>query len=140
MAPKTKYCFVIDENGAVSQKTTFIGYNQDMMKLNFKVFVDIENGEKISSKPNLNWKRDLHGVKIPHREFQYLECDNNEICKQCEISRRKNCFECEVAAACEKCLKRIAQMKNYTTDINKLKQLPENDFGYMLRHYEREID
>ena len=29
-APKVENCFVIDENGIISQKTTFRGYNQNM--------------------------------------------------------------------------------------------------------------
>ena len=94
----------------------------------------------MSSKPKLNWKRDLHGVKVPHRKFQCLECDYDEICEQCEISRRKNCFECKIARACESCLNRITQIKYYTTEINKLKRLPENEFAYMLPHFERELE
>ena len=46
-----------------------------------------------------------------------------------------NCFECEVVKACRNCLKRKTQIKYYSTEINKLKILPENDFGHMLLHY-----
>ena len=48
-----------------------------------------------------------------------------------------NCFECEVVKACRKCLKRITQIKYYSTEINKLKRLSEKEFGYMLPHYTR---
>ena len=40
LAPKIKYCIVIDENGVLSQKTTFKGYDQNMVGLNFKTFSD----------------------------------------------------------------------------------------------------
>ena len=56
------------------------------------------------------------------------------------MSRRKKCFECEKARACEKCSKRKTQIKNQTTEIKKLKQLPEEEFGYMLPHYKRRLD
>ena len=46
LAPKFKYCIVIDKNGILSQKkTTFKGYDQNMVGLNFKDFPDLEKGE-----------------------------------------------------------------------------------------------
>ena len=62
------------------------------MGLNFKNLRDLESGETIPSKSKLNWKRKLHAVKVTHRLFQCLECDNTEICKQCETSCRKKLF------------------------------------------------
>ena len=47
------------------------------------------------------------------------------------------CFECAVIKACRSCLKRITQIKYDSTEINKLKRLPENEFGFMLPHYTR---
>ena len=41
LAPKIKYCIVTDESGVSSQKTTFKGYNQVMMGLNFKNVLDL---------------------------------------------------------------------------------------------------
>ena len=38
LAPNNKYCIVMDETGILSQKTTFKGYDQNMVGLNFKVF------------------------------------------------------------------------------------------------------
>ena len=137
LAPKIKYCIVIDENGILSQKTTFKGYDENMVGLNFKDFLDLERGDTILGKSKLNWKRDLHGVKILHRILQCQQSDNDKICEGCEISPKMNCFECEVEKACRNCLKRITQIKYYSTEINKLKRLPENDFGYMLPHYTR---
>ena len=127
------------ENGLFPQKkTTSNGYNQDILGLNFKNFLDLESGETFSNESKINWERGLLGVKVPHREFQCLECDNSEICKQCEISRRKISSECGIARACE-LLKRITQFKYYTTEFNKLKRLPENQFGYILPQYESDF-
>ena len=88
-------------------------------------------------KSKLNWKRGLHGIKIPHRVFQCSQCDSEKICKHCEISPKVNCFECEIVKACGSCLRRITLIEYYSTEINKLKKLPENEFGYMLPHYTR---
>ena len=94
----------------------------------------------MNGKSKLNWKRNLHGVKVPHRKFQFRECDYSEISRQCEISRRKNCFECEIARACGSYVKRITQAKYYTSEINQLKRLPENEFGYILPQNECDLD
>ena len=76
-----------------------------MVESNFKVFLDLEKVDNILGKSKLNWKKDLHGIKIPHRVFQCPQCDNDKICNQCEISPEMNCFECEVVKACKTCLK-----------------------------------
>ena len=46
-------------------------------------------------------------------------------------------FESEVVKTRKTCLNIISQIKCYSTEINKLKRLPENEFGYMLPHYSR---
>ena len=94
------------------KKTTFKGYDQYLVGLNFKDFLDLKRGDTILGKSKLNWERDLHAVKIPHRVFQCPQCDNDKRCKQCEISPKMNCFECEVVKACRNCLKRISQIKS----------------------------
>ena len=93
---------MIDKNGVLLQKTTFKGFDQNMMGLIFKDFLDLERGITVSSQSKLNWKNDLNGVEVPHKVFQYLECDNNKICKRCEISPNIICFECEAVKACTK--------------------------------------
>ena len=134
-APKIKYCIFIDENGVSSQKTTFKGYDQNIVGLDFKDFVDLERCDTILVTSKLNWNRHLHGIKIPHRVFQCPQCDNDKICKQCEISPKSNCFDFEVVEACKYCLNKMTQIKNYSTEINKVNRLPENEFGYTLPHY-----
>ena len=92
LAPKIKYCIVNDENGILSQKTTFKGYDQYMVELNLRDFFDLERGDTVLVRSKLKWKRDLYGVKIPHRVFHGPQCDNEKICKQCEISSKLNCL------------------------------------------------
>ena len=123
----------------LSQKTTFKGFDQNMVGLNFKDFLDLEIGGTILGKSKLNWKRDLQGVNVPHRITQCPQCDNEKICKECEISPKMNCFECEVAKSCRCCVKRIAQIKYCSTEVIELKRLPENEFGYKLPQNSRMI-
>ena len=85
LAPKTNYCIAIDEYGILSQKTTFKGFDQNMVGLNFKDFLDLEKGDTILGKSKLYWKTNLHGIMIPHRVFRCPQCDNIKICKECEI-------------------------------------------------------
>ena len=78
------------------KKTTFKKYDQNMVGMNFKDFLELENGEMILGKSKLNWKRNLHGVRIPHRVFQCPQCDNDKTCNQCKIKPKMNCFVCEI--------------------------------------------
>ena len=39
LAPKIKFCAVFDKNGILSQKTTFKGYDQNMVGLKFKIIL-----------------------------------------------------------------------------------------------------
>ena len=57
LAPKNKYCIVMNENGILSQKTTFKGYDQNMVGLNFKDFLDLERGDTILGESKLKWKK-----------------------------------------------------------------------------------
>ena len=68
------------------QKTTSNGFDQNLVGLNFKDFFGLERGENLLGKSKLKWRRDLPCVKIRHRVFQCPQCDNDKICKQCEIS------------------------------------------------------
>ena len=113
LALKFKFCNVINKNGVLSleEKTTFRGNDHNMMGLNLKKILDLENAETISRKLKLNWKRGLHGVKIPHRVFQCLKCNNNKICNQCESKPRTICFDCELVKSCEHCIRKKPKLK-----------------------------
>ena len=111
-----------------------------MVGLNFKEFLGSEKSDTILVKTKLNWKRDFHGY-IPHRVFQCPQCDNDKISKQCDMSPKMNCFQCELVKACRNCLNKKTEIKYYSTGINESKKrLPENEFGFMLPHYKRILD
>ena len=49
LAPKVKYCIVIDKNGIIIQKTTFKGINQNINNIPFKNFLDLERGKTLKT-------------------------------------------------------------------------------------------
>ena len=82
-----------------------------MVGLHFEIFLDLERGDTTVAASKLNWKRVLHGIKIPHRVFQCPQCDNDKICEQCKVSPKMNCFECEVAKTFNIWLNKLTQMR-----------------------------
>ena len=54
------------------------------------------------------------------------------MCRSCIIDPKLNCFDCEISRSCDGCLKRITQIKLYSTEINKFKRQPPDKNGYML--------
>ena len=140
LAPKVKYCIVNDENGVLSQKTTFKGFNQNINDITFKDFLDLEKGLTIENRSKLKWKRELAGIKIPHHKLNCELCDENKLCKSCLIKPEMNCFQCELTKSCKDCLNKITRIAEYSVEINKLKRKPENELGYMLPYYQTEDD
>ena len=65
-----------------------------MVWLNFKNSTDLEKGETVLRKSKLNWKRNVFAVRIPQRKLNFLDCDNDKLCKECEIRPNLNFFEC----------------------------------------------
>ena len=138
LAPKVKYCIVIDENGILSQKVTFKGLNQDIRNITFRGFLNLEQGKTLKSISKLKWKRELAGIKIPHRKVGCENCDASKKCVGCEIKPEMNCFISEISKSCQDCSSKITRLEEYSVEINKLKRQPENEFGHMLPYYETE--
>ena len=138
LAPKVKYCIIIDENGILSQKTTFKGYNQNIKNITFEDFLDLEQGKTLKNISKLKWKRELAGIKITHRKPGCENCNESKKCIDCDIKPEMNCFNCEISKSCQDCLSKITRVSEYSVEINKLKRKPENEFGYMLPYYKIE--
>ena len=138
LAPKVKYCIIIDECGVLSQKTTFKGYNQNINNIKFKDFLDLEQGKTLTNISKLKWKRELTGIKIPHRKIGCENCDESKTCESCIENSEMNCFKCEKAKSCKDCLNKITRTAEYSVEVNKLKRKPENELGYMLPYYQTE--
>ena len=78
LAPKIKYCLVINEIGVISQKTTFKGYDNNISRVGFKDLLDLERGKMVRNLSKLNWERELYGVEQPHRSVDCENCQDHE--------------------------------------------------------------
>ena len=84
LAPKIKYCIVIDENGMISQKTTFKGYDQSTVGLNSKEFLDLERVGTILGKS----KQIVHEIYMVLRSLrEYFNAHNVILIKDANIVR-----------------------------------------------------
>ena len=138
LAPKFKNCIVIEENGILSQKATFKGFNQNINNITFEDFLDLERGKTLKNISKLKWKREIAGIKISHRKVGCENCEASKKCVGCEIEPEMICFNCEISKSCKNCLSKITRVAENSVEINKLKRKPENEFGHMLSYYEFE--
>ena len=136
LAPKIKYCLVIDDFGIISAKRTFKGYSEEHRMLKLEEYISLSEGKTVSGRFSIDWTKTFEGIKIPHRKQDCSDCDNEKFCSDCIIKPKKNCFNCEMERSCKSCLDLISQKKTYSTDINMLKRKPPNEYHQMLPYYE----
>ena len=135
LAPKIKYCLVIDDFGIISAKRTFKGYSEEHRLIKLEEYISLSEGRTVSGRFSIDWTKTFEGVKIPHRKQDCSNCKNEKICNDCTKKPKKNCFNCEMEKTCKSCLDLISQKKTYSTDINTLKRKPPNEYHQMLPHY-----
>ena len=135
LAPKIKYCSVIDDFGIITAKRTFKGYSEEHRMIKLEEYISLSEGKTVSGRFSIDWTKTFEGIKIPHRKQDCSDCDNEKICSDCVIKPKMNCFNCEMEKACKSCLDLISQKKTYSTDINMLKRKPPNEYYQMLPHY-----
>ena len=85
LAPKIKYCLVIDDFGIISAKRTFKGYSEEHRMLKLDEYISLSEGKTVSGRFSIDWTKTFEGIKIPHRKQDCSECDNTKICSDCTI-------------------------------------------------------
>ena len=95
----------------------------------------IEHCKTLKIVSKLKWKRELAGIKIPHRKVGCENCDESKKFNDCTLKEEMNCFVFEMIRSCQDCLSKITRTAQFSVESNKLKQQHENDFGYMLPYY-----
>ena len=135
LAPKIKYCSVIDDYGIISAKRTFKGYSEEHRMIKLDEYISLSEGKTVSGRFSIDWSKTFEGIKKPHRKQNCADCDNRRKCSDCVIKPKMNCFNCEMEKACELCLNLISQKKTYSSEINMLKRKPPNEYHQMLPHY-----
>ena len=124
LAPKIKYCLVIDDFDIISAKRTFKGYSEEHRMIKLNEYISLSEGKTVSGTFSIDWTKTFEGIKIPHRKQNCADCDNSKRCSDCVIKPKMNCFNCEIERSCKSCLDLISQKKTYSTDINTLKRKP----------------
>ena len=56
LAPKIKYCLIINKYGVISEKKTFKGFKDVSDKLDRKEYFKMADGDKLVAKVPLSWK------------------------------------------------------------------------------------
>ena len=135
LAPKIKYCLVINDYGINSGKRTSKGYSEEHRLIKLDEYISLSEGKTVSGRFSIDWTKTFGGIKIPHRKQDCAECNNRRKCGDCVTKPKMNCFNCEMERACKTCLDLISQKKTYSTDINMLKRKPPNRYHQMLPHY-----
>ena len=78
LAPKIKYCLVIDDFGVISAKRTFKRYSEEHRMVKLDEFISLSEGNNISGKFSIDWTKTFEGIEIPRRKQDCLECDNGK--------------------------------------------------------------
>ena len=116
LAPKIKYCLIINKYGVISEKKTFKGFTNVSDNLDRKEYFKMADGDKLVAKVPLSWKKSFsQGVVIPHK--------------------MRNCDRCTNEILCDDCDKLVNQKKKFSANLNELKREKPNDLGYMLPKY-----
>ena len=107
LAPKMKYCLVIDIFGVIAAKRVFKGNNEEHRVIRPNEFIWLSEGKTLSGRFSIDWSETFEGIEIPYRKQGFLDCDNGRICSDCEIKPNKNCFNCKLERVCETYLDQI---------------------------------
>ena len=92
LAPKIKYCLVIDDFGISSAKRTFKGYSEEHRMIQLEKYISLSEGKTVSGRFSIDWTKTFEGIKIPHRKQNCADCDVSKRCSDCVIKPKMNCF------------------------------------------------
>ena len=116
LAPKIKYCLIINKYGKVSEKKCFKGFTNVSDKLDRKEYFKMADGDKLQAKVPLSWKKSFsQGVVIPQK--------------------KRNCTNCKEDILYDECDKLVNQRKEISANFNELKREKPNKLGHMLPKY-----
>ena len=116
LAPKIKYCLIINKYGIIDEKKCFKGFKDVSDKLDRKEYFKMADGDNLIAKVPLSWKKSFsQGVIIPHK--------------------MRNCVDCKNDSLCDNCDRLVNQRKEFSANLNELKREKPNDQGYMLPKY-----
>ena len=116
LAPKIKYCLIINKYGIIDEKKRFKGFKDVSDKLDRKEYFKMADGDNLIAKVPLSWKKSFSmGVVIPHKMRNCNKCSKDQLCDGCDVL--------------------INQRKEFSANLNELKREEPNDQGHMLPKY-----
>ena len=87
----------------ISEKKCFRGFTNVSDNLDRKEYFNMANGDKLVAKIPLSWKKSFsHGVIIPYK--------------------MRNCIDCQNDLLCDNCDKLVNQKKEFSANLNELNQ------------------
>ena len=105
LAPKIKYCLVIDDFGVILAERIFKGYSKEQRIVKLTETISLSEGKAVSGRFSVDWTKTFEGVKIRHRKQGCLDCDSSEGV----LKLKMKCFNCGMERTCETCLDRVKQ-------------------------------
>ena len=78
LAPKIKYCLIIDDFGDISAKRNFKGYSEEHRMIKVNEYISLSEGKSESGRFSIDWTKTFEGIKIPHRKQDCSDCDNEK--------------------------------------------------------------
>ena len=80
LAPKIKYCLVIDDFGVTLAKRTFKRSSKDHKMTKLDGYISLSEGKTVSGRFSIDWTKTFEGIKKPHRTEDCSDCDKGKIC------------------------------------------------------------
>ena len=122
LAPKLKYCLVIDAFGVISAKRTFKGYSEEHWMTKLDKHILLSERKTVSGRFSIDWTKTFKGIKIPHRKQDCSDCDNGKTCSDCVITPKMKYFDCEMEKICKPCVDLLSQKKHTLLILTRLKE------------------
>ena len=116
LAPKIKYCSIINELGVIQQHMTSKGFNDIKRLLDRSQYFDMLDGRKISAMlPKSRKKSFKNGIVLP--------------------TKMRRCNECKGEILCDGCNNQVNENKEFEAILSLIKPEASNQFGHMLPYY-----
>ena len=68
LAPKIKYCLVIDDFGVTSVKKNFKGYSEENRMIKLNEFISPSERKAVSGRFSIDWTITFEGIRMPEKK------------------------------------------------------------------------
>ena len=68
LAPKIKYCLVIDDFGVILGEGTVKGYSEEHRMIELEEYISLSEEKIVSGRFSFDWTETFEEIKIPHKK------------------------------------------------------------------------